>query len=189
MFVIVGLTRKSFEPRSNIPWLKMIIWVNGVLRSQVTWFWRWLPHRLSKGQSPATVLLRTQVTQMIIFNPGTLGLVSLSYCQMWMDARNKYDWIIAQYSKVPFFVQDNHFCQLSNWYQYGTCLLQTIDHDNSNSLPYSSRIVRGLFYVPLGCVIMNIEGLWEGGYGLASLCEKTRETSCHYKGSTFSSVI
>ena len=34
----------------------------------ITWLWRWLPHGLSIRQSPTTVLLRTPVTQMIIFN-------------------------------------------------------------------------------------------------------------------------
>ena len=33
---------------------------------------RWLPHRLSKRQSPTTVLLRTPITQMIFFNQGML---------------------------------------------------------------------------------------------------------------------
>ena len=33
---------------------------------------RWLPHRLWKRQSPTTVLLRTPVMQMIIFNHGML---------------------------------------------------------------------------------------------------------------------
>ena len=31
----VGIIRKWFEPRSNLPWLKMIIWVTGVLRRTV----------------------------------------------------------------------------------------------------------------------------------------------------------
>ena len=42
----------------------------------ITWLWRWLPHRLSKCQSPTTVLLRTPVTQMITFNQGMLSLGS-----------------------------------------------------------------------------------------------------------------
>ena len=42
--------RKWFEPRSNIPWLKKIIWVIGVL-------------------------LRTPITQMIFFNHGTWPIV------------------------------------------------------------------------------------------------------------------
>jgi len=41
-----------------------------------TWLWRWLPHRLSKRQSLTTVLLRTPVTQMILFNHGMLLLGS-----------------------------------------------------------------------------------------------------------------
>ena len=72
--------RKWFEP-SNIPWLKMSIWVTGVLRRTVVGYgpfdnlcWRhhqsllsrWLLHRLLKRQLPTTVLLRTPVTQMII---------------------------------------------------------------------------------------------------------------------------
>ena len=38
------------------------------LATTITWLWRWLSHRLSKPQSPTTVLLRTPTTQMIIFN-------------------------------------------------------------------------------------------------------------------------
>ena len=34
------------------------------------WLWKWLPHRLSKRQSLTTVLLRTPITQMILFNQG-----------------------------------------------------------------------------------------------------------------------
>ena len=34
------LLRKWFEPRSNIPWLKKIIWVMGVLRRTVVSDWR-----------------------------------------------------------------------------------------------------------------------------------------------------
>ena len=37
----------------------------------------WLPHRLSKPQSPTTVLVSTPVTQMIIANQGILVLASL----------------------------------------------------------------------------------------------------------------
>ena len=131
--VIVIIIRKGFEPRSNISWLKKIIWVIGVLgrtvvsdwcftnlwgsqlrQSQVvvlvswkfknpayqfknpahqensktpltrvfefstnttTWLWRWLPHRLLKCQSLTTVLLRTPITQMILFNRGIIIIV------------------------------------------------------------------------------------------------------------------
>ena len=67
------ILRKWFEPRSNIPWLKKIIWVIGVLKiahlltatlstdqsnrspgflnfqltKTTTWLWIWLPHRSS----------------------------------------------------------------------------------------------------------------------------------------------
>ena len=40
------------------------------------WLWRWLPHRLSKRESLTTVLLRTPITQMILFNQGMLLLGS-----------------------------------------------------------------------------------------------------------------
>ena len=54
---------KLFEARSKIPWLKKIIWVIGVK----TWVWRWLPHWLSKLQSPwTTVLLRKE---LLTFRP------------------------------------------------------------------------------------------------------------------------
>ena len=56
----------------------MIIWVNGVLRETDVCDWRHgshLQHRLSKRQSQTTVLLRTSVTQMIIFNQGMYMLL------------------------------------------------------------------------------------------------------------------
>ena len=72
---------KWFEPKSNIPSLKTIIWVIGNLRRTVVlrltflgqpvqkaWMDGCLPHRLSKRQSQTTVLLRTPMTQMIFFN-------------------------------------------------------------------------------------------------------------------------
>ena len=46
----------------TIPWLKMIIWVTGVLTRTVARDWSWrsvLPHWLSKRQSPKTVLHRS----------------------------------------------------------------------------------------------------------------------------------
>ena len=36
---VTYLIRKWFEPRSNIPWLKKIIWVIGVLRRTVVTYW------------------------------------------------------------------------------------------------------------------------------------------------------
>ena len=42
----------------------------------ITWLWRWLPHRLSKRQSPTTVSLRAPTTQMIFFNQGISRLGS-----------------------------------------------------------------------------------------------------------------
>ena len=80
-----------------MPWLKKIIWVIGVLRRTVvsdinvsttcakaifrvtcgvTWLWRRLPQRLSKRQSLTTVLLRTPITQIFVFNQGMLLLGS-----------------------------------------------------------------------------------------------------------------
>ena len=43
---------------------------------RLTQLWRWLLHRLSKRQSPATGLLRTPITQIIIFNQGMILLGS-----------------------------------------------------------------------------------------------------------------
>ena len=48
---------------------------SGFLNFQLTkaitnWLWRWLPRQLLKRQSPITALLKTPVTQMIIFNQG-----------------------------------------------------------------------------------------------------------------------
>ena len=40
LFLSLTLLRKWFEPRSNIPWLKKIIWVIGVLRRTVVSDWR-----------------------------------------------------------------------------------------------------------------------------------------------------
>mgnify|MGYP006896135652 FL=1 len=48
------------------------------LAKTITSLWRWLSHRLSKPQSPTTVLLRTQITQMIIFNQDFVSLLFLS---------------------------------------------------------------------------------------------------------------
>ena len=36
--------------------------LNFQLTKIITWLWRWLQHRLSKSQSPTTVLLRTPIT-------------------------------------------------------------------------------------------------------------------------------
>ena len=44
--------------------------LNFELINTTTWLWRWLPHRLSKHLSLTTVLLRTPITQMILFNQG-----------------------------------------------------------------------------------------------------------------------
>ena len=60
--------RKWFQPGSTL-----IEWSSGC--GQVTWLWRWLPHRLSKHQSPTTLLLRTPVTQVIVVNQGTSKLL------------------------------------------------------------------------------------------------------------------
>ena len=77
--------RKSFEPGSNIPGLKKIIWVIGVLRrtvfvTDVSTFLltrstflltlKMACTQVSKRQSRTTVLLRTPITQMIFFNQG-----------------------------------------------------------------------------------------------------------------------
>ena len=84
--VFFSLLGKWFEPKSNIPWLKiMIIWVIGVMRRSIVGDWRfkWLTldsedgfrtAGLSKRQAPTTVLLRYPVNQMIIFNQGSLLL-------------------------------------------------------------------------------------------------------------------
>ena len=42
--------------------------------AKTSWLWRWPLHGLSKRQSPATVLLRIPVTQMIFFNQSNLLL-------------------------------------------------------------------------------------------------------------------
>ena len=75
---IYFLLRSWFEPRSNIPWLKKIIWVIGVLRTTVVCDSEdgCRMHRLSKRQSQTTVLLRTPITQMIFFNQGYFLLSS-----------------------------------------------------------------------------------------------------------------
>ena len=43
-----------------------------------TWFWRWLPLRLSKRQSPTTVLFRTTLTQTITQYELKLNIVHFS---------------------------------------------------------------------------------------------------------------
>ena len=83
--------RKWFEPRSNIPWLKKIIWVTGVLLLvtdlSTRKFWRWLLHGLSKCQSLTKVLLRTPITQMIFFNQAKIMSVIYEmdtyHCILW----------------------------------------------------------------------------------------------------------
>ena len=52
-----GLTEQSFstdQTYNNIDW-----------KTLFTWLWRWLPLRLSKRQSPTTVLFRTTLTRTI----------------------------------------------------------------------------------------------------------------------------
>ena len=44
--------------------------LNFQLTKTTTWLWISFPHRLSKRQSPTTVLFRTTITQMIFFNQG-----------------------------------------------------------------------------------------------------------------------
>ncbi len=67
---------KLFETRSISRAYSVIFRVRVVLRRTVVgdwrfdnlsgrWLWRWLPLRLSKRQSPITVLRRTTLTQMI----------------------------------------------------------------------------------------------------------------------------
>ena len=58
----VFLLRKWFEPRSNIPWLKKIIWVIGVLRRTVVSDWRF--DNLCGGhlQSQVVVLVENSKT-------------------------------------------------------------------------------------------------------------------------------
>ena len=58
--------------------------LNFQLTNTTTWLWRWLPHRLSKRQSLATVLLRTPITHMIFFNQGMDDLLA-------GDGVNDYD--------------------------------------------------------------------------------------------------
>ena len=73
IIMITMIIRKWFEPRSNIPWLKKIIW--SAEKDCCQRLWRWLPHRLSKHQSLTRVLLRTPMTQMIFFNQGIKSIV------------------------------------------------------------------------------------------------------------------
>ena len=49
------------------------------LTHQGFWIGNWLPHRQLKCQSPAKILLRTPITQMIFFNQGLLLLGSSLY--------------------------------------------------------------------------------------------------------------
>ena len=57
-------------------------WIFNWLKS-ITWLWRWLSRRLSKTQSPATVLLRTPVTQMIFFNQVVTHINCLGVSVCW----------------------------------------------------------------------------------------------------------
>ena len=54
---IIRKIRKWFEPRSNIPWLKKIFWVTGVLRRTVVSDWRFDNLCGSHLQSQVVVLV------------------------------------------------------------------------------------------------------------------------------------
>ena len=58
----VSIIRKWFEPRSNIPWLKKIIWVTGVLRRTVVSDWRFDNLCGSHLQSQVVVLVENSKT-------------------------------------------------------------------------------------------------------------------------------
>ena len=61
-------------PDKNCCW-QLTFW-QPVQKPSSSWLWRWLPLRLSKCQSPTTFLLKTLVTQMIFFNPGSNELLA-----------------------------------------------------------------------------------------------------------------
>ena len=61
--------RKLFEPRSNIPWLKKMIWVTGVLRGTVVSDWRFDNLSGSHLQSHLTLkMASSQVVEMSVAN-------------------------------------------------------------------------------------------------------------------------
>ena len=64
------------------------------IQSQVTWSWRWLPHRLSKHQLPTTVLHRTPIVLVENSKPLLSDLIAWSIywvafgkCIMWLAVK------------------------------------------------------------------------------------------------------
>ena len=69
--------------------------LNFQLTKTNTWLWRWLPRRLLKHQSLTTVLLRTPITQMIIFNQGYYNC----YAKI-MKCNKKNKWTIIMVKNI-----------------------------------------------------------------------------------------
>ena len=80
--------RKWFEPRSDIPWLKKIIWVIGVLRKTVVSDWHFDNLCGSHLQSQVVVL----VSWKFNWNPGerfdlSVDRVAVGKCVVWLAVK------------------------------------------------------------------------------------------------------
>ena len=85
------LHSKWFEPRSISSSYSVIIRFDNLSGSDLQpWLWRWLPLRLSKGQSPTTVLFRTTLTRTITL----YELLILLGSNHWLhDSLVSIDWL------------------------------------------------------------------------------------------------
>jgi len=78
-----------------------------------TWLWRWLPLRLSKRQSPTTVLFRTTLTRTITLYD--ILFVSLIYIPDYpRDVDNYYFFVFYPSARVVLF-EDIIVCLFSIW--------------------------------------------------------------------------
>ena len=59
---IIIIIRKCFEPRSNMPWLKMMIWVTRVLRSTIV---EWRFHKLCRSHLQSHLTLKMASEQVV----------------------------------------------------------------------------------------------------------------------------
>ena len=86
-YLVIQFVRKWFESRSNIPWLKKIIWVIGVLRRTVVSDWRFDNLCESHLHSQVVVLVSWKFK-----NPGerfdwSVDRAAVGNCVMWLAVK------------------------------------------------------------------------------------------------------